>query len=129
LAHSALGQRSNFGRLRFSRKDFAAAGVSWDSARLARPLAVVPDENPEERTMKKLLLAAILSSALAGPAFAHQCPSLMAKIDEAMTTTTVDDATKAQVMDLYAKGKAEHEAGQHDESEADLMAAMKLLGI
>ncbi|HRX37770.1 MAG TPA: hypothetical protein P5337_15365 [Aestuariivirga sp.] len=79
--------------------------------------------------MKKLLLAAFLSSALAGPALAHQCPSLMAKIDDAMTTTTVDDATKSQVMELYDKGKAEHEAGQHDESVADLMAALKLLGM
>lgn len=75
---------------------------------------------------KTLILASFL--ALATPAFANQCPTLMNKIDEAMKTAQLDDAKKAQVMDLYAKGKAEHEAGQHDESVADLNAALKLLG-
>lgn len=79
--------------------------------------------------MKKLLIAAAMTVALATPALAHQCPSLMAKIDEAMKTATVDDATKAQITALYDKGKAEHEAGDHDASEADLNAALKLLGM
>ena len=79
--------------------------------------------------MKKLVLAAVMTFALAGPAFAHMCPSLMAKIDDAMKTTTVDDATKSQVMALYDKGKAEHEAGNHDASVADLNEALALLGM
>lgn len=79
--------------------------------------------------MKKLILAAVLSAAFAGPALAHQCPSLMGKIDEAMKTASVDDATKTKIMDLYAKGKAEHEAGDHDSSEKDLNEALKLLGM
>ena len=79
--------------------------------------------------MKKLVLACAVLGLLAGPALAHQCPSLMTKIDEAMKTTTVDEATKAKVTELYNKGKAEHEAGDHDASEKDLSAAMKLLGI
>ena len=79
--------------------------------------------------MKKLLIAAAMTMALATPAFAHQCPALMAKIDEAMKTAAVDDATKAQVTALYDKGKAEHEAGDHDASVTDLNAALKLLGV
>lgn len=79
--------------------------------------------------MKKLLLAAAMTMAFAAPALAHQCPSLMAKIDDAMKTAAVDDATKAKIMGLYDKGKAEHEAGDHDASEADLNAALKLLGM
>ena len=79
--------------------------------------------------MKKLVLACAVLGLLAGPALAHQCPSLMTKIDEAMKTTTVDEATKAKVTELYNKGKAEHEAGDHDASEKDLGEAMKLLGI
>lgn len=78
--------------------------------------------------MKKLVLAAAVITAFTTPVFAHQCPSLMGKIDAAMKTATVDDATKARIMDLYAKGKAEHEAGDHDASEADLKAALDLLG-
>lgn len=79
--------------------------------------------------MKKLFLAAALTLALATPAFANMCPSLMAKIDEAMKTATVDDATKTQILDLYNKGKTEHEAGNHDASVTDLNAALKLLGM
>mgnify|MGYP002382337004 CR=1 FL=1 len=41
----------------------------------------------------------------------------------------IDDATKTKIMDLYAKGKAEHEAGDHDSSEKDLSEALKLLGM
>jgi hypothetical protein len=79
--------------------------------------------------MKKLLLAAVLTLGLASPASANMCPTLMLKIDAAMKTTTVDDATKAKIMELYNKGKAEHEAGQHDASVTDLQAALKLLGM
>ena len=88
-----------------------------------QPRMVRAKEDPMKKT---LILASFL--ALATPAFANQCPTLMNKIDEAMKTAQLDDAKKAQVMDLYAKGKAEHEAGQHDESVADLNAALKLLG-
>jgi len=79
--------------------------------------------------MKKLVLAAVISLALTGPAFAKMCPGLMVKIDEAMKTATVDDATKSEIMALYDKGKAEHEAGNHDASVTDLNAALKLLGM
>jgi hypothetical protein len=79
--------------------------------------------------MKKLVLAAVLSTAFATAAIAGQCPALMGKIDEAMKTATLDDATKAKVMELYAKGKAEHEGGDHAASEASLGEAMKLMGM
>jgi len=79
--------------------------------------------------MRKLIVAAAMTMALAAPALANQCPSLMGKIDEAMKTATVDEATKAKAMELYNKGKAEHEAGDHAASEKDLGEAMKLLGI
>ena len=79
--------------------------------------------------MKKLILAAVLTAAFAGPALAHQCPALMGKIDEAMKTASLDDATKGKIMELYAKGKTEHESGDHDASEKDLGEALKLLGM
>ena len=79
--------------------------------------------------MKKLILAAAMTVALAGPALANQCPALMAKIDAAMTTATADEATKAKVMELYASGKAAHETGDHAISEKLLGEAMKLLGM
>jgi hypothetical protein len=80
-------------------------------------------------TMKAYVLAAALTLSLAGPAIAGQCPALMQKIDAAMATTTVDEATKAKAMELYNTGKAAHDAGDHAASERDLGEAMKLLGI
>jgi hypothetical protein len=75
---------------------------------------------------KTLILAAFL--ALTTPAFANQCPTLMNKVDAAMKTTQLDDAKKAQVMDLYTKGKAAHDSGDHAASEASLNEALKILG-
>ena len=79
--------------------------------------------------MKKLILAALMTAALAVPAFANQCPAIMAKIDEAMKTATVDDATKAKITELSARGKTEHDAGDHAASVATLNEAMALLGM
>jgi hypothetical protein len=79
--------------------------------------------------MKKLILASALVAALSVPAVASQCPALMGKIDEAMKTATLDDATKAKVMELYATGKAAHDGGDHPASEAALGEAMKLMGM
>jgi hypothetical protein len=79
--------------------------------------------------MKKYILASAILAMLAMPAMAGQCPALMAKIDEAMKTATLDDATKAKVMELYTKGKGEHDGGDHAASEASLGEAMKLMGM
>ena len=79
--------------------------------------------------MKKTILALLLSVAFAAPAFANDCPNLMGKVDEAMKTTTVDDATKAEVLALYETGKKAHEAGDHAASVAALDAALALLKV
>ena len=79
--------------------------------------------------MKKILAASVIFLALSGAAMANQCPSLWAKAEEALKTATLDDAGKAKVVELVAKGKTEHEAGKHSDSEATLMEALKLLGI
>lgn len=79
--------------------------------------------------MRTFFLAATITSLVASSAFAGQCPALMGKIDEAMKTATLDDATKAKVMELYASGKAAHDGGDHPASEAALGEAMKLMGI
>ncbi len=79
--------------------------------------------------MKKLLLAAALTVVFAGSTLANKCPTLMQKIDDGMKTAQLSDADKAKVMDLYNKGKAEHDGGQHAESEATLNEALKILGM
>lgn len=79
--------------------------------------------------MKKTILAAAITLALSVPAFAGQCPAIMAKIDEAMKTAQIDDATKAKVTELYNKGKAEHESGDHAASVATLNEALAMLNM
>ena len=78
--------------------------------------------------MKTTVLTLAVTLGFAAPAFANDCPNLMGQIDEAMTTTTVDDATKAEVQALYDTGKAAHEAVDHDASVAALEEALALLG-
>ena len=79
--------------------------------------------------MKKMLLAFVTLAALSSPALASQCPTLMTKIDEAMKTATVDDATKAQITELYSQGKTAHDAGDHPAAEKALNEALALLGM
>ena len=79
--------------------------------------------------MKNTLIALTIVLGFVSPAFANHCPMDMAKIEAALKTAKIDDATKKKVMDLYNKGKSEHEAGNHAASVKDLGEAMKLLGI
>jgi hypothetical protein len=79
--------------------------------------------------MKRTFLAAVVFASFTIPSLAGQCPALMGKIDEAMKTATLDDATKAKVMELYATGKTAHDGGDHAASEAALGEAMKLMGL
>ena len=80
--------------------------------------------------MKHILLAAAISLALAGPAFASQCPGDMAKIDAALAQApdlTTDQL--AEVAKQRAEGEGFHKSGLHQESVDTLAEAMKTLGI
>jgi Spy/CpxP family protein refolding chaperone len=79
--------------------------------------------------MKSLIAAAALSFALAGPAFAFQCPSDIAKIDAALETANLTDEQKAQVMELRDEGEQLHSSGQHQASVDTLAQAKEILGI
>lgn len=79
--------------------------------------------------IKSFLATGTILVALAGPALASQCPALAAKADEALKTATLDDAGKAQVTELIATGKSQHDAGSHAEAVTALNEALKLLGV
>ncbi len=79
--------------------------------------------------MKALLAAAALAVTLAGPAFAFQCPSDIAKIDAALQTASLSDAQKAQVTQLRDEGQRLHQSGQHQASVDTLAQAKEILGI
>ncbi len=79
--------------------------------------------------MKKLVIVAAVVAAFSTSTFANQCPTLVKKIDAAITTTQADDATKAKITQLRDQGQAQHDAGDHAASEASLNEALKLLGM
>ena len=79
--------------------------------------------------MRRMLLAFAACAGLASPAFASQCPALMAQIEAALASATaLDDATRASVTALLDEGRAAHDGGDHATSEAKLNEALTLLG-
>ena len=79
--------------------------------------------------MKKTLATAALLALLAAPAFAGQCPALMAEVDAALKTASLSDEDKAKVEELRAAGEEQHAAGEHAASVATLNEAKEILGL
>ena len=79
--------------------------------------------------IRKFAVAAVLAAAFAAPAFASQCPGMMAEIDAALETASLSEADMARVKELRAQGEAQHAAGDHPASEASLAEAKALLGL
>jgi len=79
--------------------------------------------------MRKVLVLAA-GFAIAGAAWAHNCPNEMKAIDAklgAKPTLSKDNADK--VAKLRKSGEDHHKAGRHAESMKDLGEAKKVLGI
>ena len=79
--------------------------------------------------MRKLLVVAA-GLAIAGAAWAHNCPAEMKAIDAKLATKPQLSKENAdKVAKLRADGDAHHKAGRHSESMAALGEAKKLLGL
>jgi len=75
-------------------------------------------------------LVLLAGFALAGAAWAHNCPNEMKAIDAKLATKpALSKDTADKVTKLRASGEVHHKAGRHDESMKDLGEAKKLLGI
>ena len=80
--------------------------------------------------MKTIFAAAAIVAFLATPSFAaDDCVGSIAKIDEAMKTMKVDEATGAKLTSLVEKAKAENDKGEADACAATTREAMTLLGM
>lgn len=79
--------------------------------------------------MKSFIAAAVLSFALAGPAFAFQCPSDVAAINAALESADLSDQQRAQVVELRDEGERLHQSGEHQASVDTLAQAKEILGI
>ena len=71
---------------------------------------------------------------LAPSAWAHNCPALMAEIDEMLAAkpdldeeTIVDEDLKKSVKEMREEGEKLHNDGKHDESVETLERALELL--
>ena len=79
--------------------------------------------------MRQLLVLAA-GIALAGAAWAHNCPNEMKAIDAKLATKPqLSKADADKVAALRKSGEDNHKAGKHDASMKDLGEAKKLLGI
>lgn len=77
----------------------------------------------------RTIVAFAFMLAVAGPAYAFQCPADMAAIDAALETAQLGDDDRARVEELRAQGEELHEAGQHQQSVDALAEAKTILGI
>lgn len=79
--------------------------------------------------MKKFLSVMVLT-LVSAVAFASQCPTDMAKIDEALAgSPDLSEEQMAQVKELRKEGEQLHEEGKHQESVDTLGEAKAILGI
>mgnify|MGYP005858293959 CR=1 FL=1 len=76
--------------------------------------------------MKKLLTLA-LALMFAGSVYAHQCPALIAQIDQTLESQDVPADVKEQVMSLRDQGETYHDEGDHDASVEKLEEAIEML--
>ena len=76
------------------------------------------------------LLALIAGLAVAGAAWAHNCPNEMKAIDAKLSTNpSLSKEQLEKVTQLRKSGDEFHKAGKHTESMKDLTEAKKILGI
>ena len=79
--------------------------------------------------MRKLLILAA-GIALAGAAWAHNCPNEMKAIDAKLgTKPSLSKENADKVAKLRKSGEEHHKAGRHAESMKDLGDAKKILGL
>ncbi len=83
--------------------------------------------------MKRILISTLAAALIAGistSAFAASCPLNMKQIDAALAAgPQLSSAQMAKVVELRAKGEADHKSGSHAASVDALHEAMEILGI
>lgn len=78
----------------------------------------------------RALAACLLTVSLvqSSPALAHQCPQLMARVDQGLGGGELTDEDREFVVTLRRQGEELHEEGDHDDAIAVLEHALELLG-
>ncbi|WP_366553736.1 hypothetical protein [Aquibaculum sediminis] len=76
-----------------------------------------------------IFTSAFVLALSGGAALAHQCPSMMEEIDQALPSADLSEDERQRVTDLRQEGEELHEAGDHAGSEAALGEAKDILGL
>ena len=77
----------------------------------------------------KILFASVAALALLVTPALADCAASLTKIEEAMKTATVDDATKANVQTLASEAKTANDNGDAAGCETKATQALALLGM
>jgi hypothetical protein len=80
-------------------------------------------------SIRACVLAVGLAVALSTPVLAFQCPTDIAKIDQAMQTASLSQEQMDQVKQLRDEGERLHGEGEHQESVDTLAQAKEILDI
>jgi hypothetical protein len=85
----------------------------------------------KEVYMRVVLVVPAMLVALATPAWASQCPSRIAALDELISQhgSMLNPEKMAQVNELRDKAEQAHAAGNHDESVNSVQRAQDLIGM
>ena len=75
----------------------------------------------------KNIFSGLILIGFSSLALAHNCPALIKDIDDRLTTETLSEDAREEILVLRAKGLQQHEAGDHVESMKTLSEAKAML--
>ncbi len=75
----------------------------------------------------RMIAAGAVLVAIAGPAYAYQCPLLVIKIDKSLAAANLSAAQLEEIKQLRDDGEAKHKAGKHGDAVKTLNKALALL--
>ncbi len=76
----------------------------------------------------RMIAAGAVLVAIAGPAYAYQCPLLVIKIDKSLAAAAnLSAAQLEEIKQLRNDGEAEHKAGKHGDAVTTLNKALAQL--
>ena len=74
-----------------------------------------------------LVVAGLVVVLSAGWAWAFKCPSLAKQANELLSSTSSNTVKYAKAKALIEKGEGQHKAAQHNDAQASLEEALKIL--
>ncbi len=75
----------------------------------------------------RMIAAGAVLVAIAGPAYAYQCPLLVIKIDKSLAAANLSAAQLEEIKQLRDDGEAKHKAGKHGDAVKTLKQALAQL--